>query len=277
MEALFSTSFRANVDWFDIHQESQSTYWTKEENKRFEHALAIYGEDVPDRWIKVAEMIPGKSVSDVIKQYRELEEDVSDIEAGRVPIPGYLRSPFTSELVDNHDLDGYRKRTNGARGHDHERKKGVPWTEEEHRRFLMGLVKYGKGDWRNISRNFVVSKTPTQVASHAQKYYQRQLSGGKDKKRPSIHDITVLNLSGTAAFLNDRKPPSVNQSNVLALQQKLASMSKAGGLNWNHPSDGSATGFDSANGNRFTSSNGHGNLYGSAYHGAHIKHQSSVF
>ena len=62
------------------------------------------------------------------------------------------------------------------------------------RRFLLGLLKYGKGDWRNISRNFVVSKTPTQVASHAQKYYQRQLSGAKDKRRPSIHDITTGNL-----------------------------------------------------------------------------------
>ncbi|KAE8695577.1 laccase-4-like [Hibiscus syriacus] len=218
-----------------------------------------------------------ETVYDVIKQYRELEEDVFDIEAGRVPIPGYLGSPFALELVGNHDLDGYRKRTNGARGHDHERKKGVPWTEEEHRRFLMGLVKYGKGDWRNISRNFVVSKTPTQVASHAQKYFQRQLSGGKDKRRPSIHDITVLNLTGTTDFSNDSKPPSVNQSNTLALQQKLASMSKAAGLNWNHPNDRLATGFDSGNGNRFTSSNG--NLYGngSAYRGPHIKPQSSVF
>ncbi|KAL4387736.1 hypothetical protein GQ457_09G030290 [Hibiscus cannabinus] len=252
MEALFSTSFMSNVDWFefDDHQESQNTYWTKEENKRFEHALAIYGEDVPDRWIKVAEMIPGKTVFDVIKQYRELEEDVSDIEAGRVPIPGYLASSFTLELVHHHDFDGYRKRSNGAKGHDHERKKGVPWTEEEHRRFLMGLVKYGKGDWRNISRNFVVSKTPTQVASHAQKYYQRQHSGGKDKRRPSIHDITVLNLANTAAFSNDRKPPSVHQSDVLALQQKLAIMSRAAGLNWNQTNDGSAMSFGSATGLR---------------------------
>ncbi|KAE8712068.1 Protein RADIALIS-like 6 [Hibiscus syriacus] len=276
MEALFPASFTSNVDWFDDHQESQNTYWTKEENKIFEHALAIYGEDVPDRWIKVAEMLPGKTVSDVIKQYRELEEDVSDIEAGRVPIPGYFGSSFTLELVDNHDFDGYRKRTNGAKGHDHERKKGVPWTEEEHRRFLMGLLKYGKGDWRNISRNFVVSKTPTQVASHAQKYYQRQLSGGKDKRRPSIHDITVLNLANTAAFSNDRKPSSVSQSDVLALQQKLASVSRAAGLNWNQTEDGLGT-----DGNRFMSSNGPRlpgqTLYGNAYHGAHMKPQSSVF
>lgn len=63
------------------------------------------------------------------------------------------------------------------------------------RRFLLGLEKHGKGDWRNISRNFVLSKTPTQVASHAQKYYLRQLSGGKDKRRPSIHDITTVHIS----------------------------------------------------------------------------------
>lgn len=137
----------------------------------------------------------------------------------------------------------------------------------------MGLVKYGKGDWRNISRNFVVSKTPTQVASHAQKYYQRQLSGGKDKRRPSIHDITVLNLTSTTTFSDHRKAPSVNQSNVLALRHKLASMSKAVGLN------GSVTVFDSGNGNRFTSSQYQAaqNLYGNAYYGAQIKHQSSVF
>ncbi|KAG6506373.1 hypothetical protein ZIOFF_031696 [Zingiber officinale] len=42
------------------------------------------------------------------------------------------------------------------------RKKGVPWTEEEHRMFLLGLQKLGKGDWRGIARNFVISRTPTQ-------------------------------------------------------------------------------------------------------------------
>ncbi|ESQ48913.1 hypothetical protein EUTSA_v10021322mg [Eutrema salsugineum] len=167
-------------------QSTSSSIWTKEENKMFERALAIYAEDSPDRWFKVASMIPGKTVFDVMKQYSKLEEDVFDIEAGRVPIPGYP--------TDGFDPNTCRKRPNGARGSDQDRKKGVPWTEEEHRRFLLGLLKYGKGDWRNISRNFVVSKTPTQVASHAQKYYQRQLSGAKDKRRPSIHDTTTVNL-----------------------------------------------------------------------------------
>lgn len=49
-------------------------------------------------------------------------------------------------------------------GNDAERRKGIPWTEEEHRLFLMGLSKFGKGDWRSISRNFVISRTPTQVS-----------------------------------------------------------------------------------------------------------------
>ena len=46
---------------------------------------------------------------------------------------------------------------------EQDRRKGIPWTEEEHRLFLLGLSKFGKGDWRSISRNFVVSRTPTQV------------------------------------------------------------------------------------------------------------------
>jgi SHAQKYF class myb-like DNA-binding protein len=77
---------------------------------------------------------------------------------------------------------------------------GVPWTEEEHRKFLLGLQKLGKGDWRGISRNFVVSRTPTQVASHAQKYFIRQSNVSKRKRRSSLFDmvpdeVTCLILS----------------------------------------------------------------------------------
>jgi len=72
----------------------------------------------------------------------------------------------------------------------------------------MGLKKYGKGDWRNISRNFVTTRTPTQVASHAQKYFIRQLIGGKDKKRSSIHDITMVNLPETKSPSPESNNPS---------------------------------------------------------------------
>lgn len=77
---------------------------------------------------------------------------------------------------------------------------------------MLGLKKYGKGDWRNISRNFVTSRTPTQVASHAQKYFIRQLSGGKDKRRSSIHDITTINLVDTksTSTVCDKQPSDMN-------------------------------------------------------------------
>lgn len=68
---------------------------------------------------------------------------------------------------------------------------GVPWTEEEHKLFLLGLQKVGKGDWRGISRNFVKTRTPTQVASHAQKYFLRRTNLNRRRRRSSLFDITT--------------------------------------------------------------------------------------
>jgi SHAQKYF class myb-like DNA-binding protein len=69
---------------------------------------------------------------------------------------------------------------------------GVPWSEQEHRLFLAGLEKLGKGDWRGISRSFVTTRTPTQVASHAQKFFLRHNSAAKktnNKRRSSLFDM----------------------------------------------------------------------------------------
>lgn len=76
-----------------------------------------------------------------------------------------------------------------------ERKRGVPWTEEEHKLFLLGLKKVGKGDWRGISRNFVKTRTPTQVASHAQKYFLRRSNLNRRRRRSSLFDITTESVN----------------------------------------------------------------------------------
>ncbi|CDP14063.1 unnamed protein product [Coffea canephora] len=238
METLYPASYIVNSDL--LLKELKSTKWTKEENKRFESALAMIDEKSPDRWYRVAAMIPGKSVCDVINQYQELVADVNDIEAGLVPVPGYLASSFTLELMDNRGgFATFRKR---GRSIDQERKKGIPWTEEEHRRFLMGLQAHGKGDWRNISRNFVISKTPTQVASHAQKYFLRQLSGGKDKKRPSIHDITTVQLPNKTPS-EDNKSPSPDKSGLSPVQKSTNASKML--FDWNNSNDGVLMVFDS--------------------------------
>ncbi|KAL4281064.1 hypothetical protein GQ457_03G041420 [Hibiscus cannabinus] len=107
-------------------------------------------------------------------------------------------SPSSDHVRDNHVPDGYLSDEPTAhtsanpRG---ERKKGVPWTEEEHRLFLIGLQKLGKGDWRGIARNFVVSRTPTQVASHAQKYFIRQSNVTRRKRRSSLFDMVPNDMA----------------------------------------------------------------------------------
>lgn len=148
MEILSPASYIGKSSW--LFEESKGTKWTPEENKRFENALALFDKDTPDRWYNVAAMIPGKTVNDVMNQYRELVDDVSDIEAGLIPIPGYGSSSnnsFTLEWVTDHGgsivCDGLKqfygpggaggKRNSSSRCSDQERKKGVPWTEEEHR------------------------------------------------------------------------------------------------------------------------------------------------
>ncbi|KAI4336071.1 hypothetical protein L6164_014646 [Bauhinia variegata] len=80
---------------------------------------------------------------------------------------------------------------NSGRHRERERKRGVPWTEEEHKLFLLGLQKVGKGDWRGISRNYVKTRTPTQVASHAQKYFLRRCNLNRRRRRSSLFDITT--------------------------------------------------------------------------------------
>ncbi|KAL3523941.1 hypothetical protein ACH5RR_016775 [Cinchona calisaya] len=241
METLYCpASYIVNSDL--LLPPMKSTKWTKEENKIFESALAMVDEKTPDRWLKVAAMV-GKDVYDVINQYQELEADINNIEAGLIPIPGYLASSFTLELMNNRGYDTFRKR---GRSFDQERKKGIPWTEEEHRKFLMGLQAHGKGDWRNISRNFVITKTPTQVASHAQKYFLRQLSGGKDKKRPSIHDITTVHLPNTTPSEDNKSP--LEKSPSLSPVQKSTNGCKIL-FDWNNSNDGLLMVFDSMDDN----------------------------
>lgn len=222
MEILSSASYMPDSTW--ILNEKKN--WTHEENKVFENALAFYDEDTPDRWLKVAEMVPSKTIADVMRHYKDLEDDVSHIEAGLIPIPGYGASSFKLEWINHREFDGLKSSYTSAgkrvvTRNDQERKKGIPWSEEEHRLFLLGLDTHGKGDWRNIARNFVKTRTPTQVASHAQKYFiRRQYAGVKDRRRPSIHDITTVNLS-------ENRPLSPSKSSTLSMQSDLATAKEA--------------------------------------------------
>ncbi|KAH7569823.1 hypothetical protein JRO89_XS05G0004500 [Xanthoceras sorbifolium] len=294
-----------------VDEVSNSSVWSKEQDKAFENAIATYPEDASDLWEKIATDVPGKTLEEIKHHYELLVEDVNRIESGCVPLPSYNSS---SDGSTSHAGDEGTGKKSGHYGHynpesnhgskssrsDQERRKGIAWTEDEHRvldsrtvrvldsrtvrvldqelvvlesravtvldsrtdrvrkklnkreskiekgvrsrrlqceykatngnlchvqdpnygynlsllarllaigeaayvrfmiikpptrLFLLGLDKYGKGDWRSISRNFVVTRTPTQVASHAQKYFIRLNSMNKDRRRSSIHDITSV-------------------------------------------------------------------------------------
>ncbi|XP_022135144.1 transcription factor MYB1R1-like [Momordica charantia] len=124
-----------------------------------------------------------------------------------------------------------------ARGNrERERKRGVPWTEEEHKLFLIGLQRVGKGDWRGISRNFVKTRTPTQVASHAQKYFLRRSNLNRRRRRSSLFDITTdtvtaepmveepvqhQEISSQSHSFTPSALPEISQNNVIPMVQTL--------------------------------------------------------
>eukprot|EP00252_Welwitschia_mirabilis_P018180 TRINITY_DN4042_c0_g1_i1.p1 TRINITY_DN4042_c0_g1~~TRINITY_DN4042_c0_g1_i1.p1 ORF type:complete len:275 (+),score=53.62 TRINITY_DN4042_c0_g1_i1:275-1099(+) len=184
------------------------TDWSKEQDKAFETALAKFWNESKEKWEKIAAEVSGKTATDVKLHFDVLVSDVEAIDGGIIPLPHYSDENNGTEVTDS--VNGSQKgntplssssfvpqQGNGANKagskSEQERRKGVPWSEQEHKLFLLGLEKYGKGDWRSISRNFVVTRTPTQVASHAQKYFIRLNSMNRDRRRSSIHDITSVN------------------------------------------------------------------------------------
>jgi len=133
---------------------------------------------------------------------------------------------------DGYLSDGGLMQSSGKRRRAQERKKAVPWTEEEHRTFLAGLEKLGKGDWRGIAKNFVTSRTPTQVASHAQKYFLRQTNPNKKKRRSSLFDMMPGELS-PAPNCPILPPSMAKVHDVVAMTRQLQNSNLEGGSSSN--------------------------------------------
>lgn len=120
-----------------------SSSWSREQDKAFENALATYPEDSSDWWEKIAADVPGKTIEEVKHHYELLVDDINQIESGYVPLPSYNSS---SEGSSSHAGDEGTSRRGGHSGHynnesnhgsksrsDQERRKGIAWTEDEHR------------------------------------------------------------------------------------------------------------------------------------------------
>ncbi|KAL0303678.1 UNVERIFIED_CONTAM: Transcription factor SRM1 [Sesamum radiatum] len=192
-----------------------NTAWSWSDDKIFENALVEFPEGVENRWQKIADCLPGKSPDGVRVHYTTLVYDIGQIESGMIQLPSYSdddrgnveqvgsssvrrRSSFAACPTPR---PAFRGRKGKRAGLGRKRNTGnhvkhslneklfdlffVVWL------FLIGLQRYGKSDWRSISRNLLVSRQPQQVASHAQKYFKRLKTATESRKRSSIHDITI--------------------------------------------------------------------------------------
>ncbi|KAF8021513.1 hypothetical protein BT93_G1836 [Corymbia citriodora subsp. variegata] len=207
-----------------------SGVWTFQENKRFENALAILSGPVDFSTLQgfveaITPDFPGKSVEQVWLHLKVLWHDVKLIESGQVMFPEHWTvdeeggdsddggRPVDEEGGDSDDggrpsAEAALRKSKG-KSKKSERKRGIAWTKEEHERFLRGLEIFGKGDWKSISKYFVITKTPTQVASHAQKYFNRLDRTENQKLRRSINDThSISNIRGIA--FRSTSPPSGN-------------------------------------------------------------------
>ncbi|RRT75276.1 hypothetical protein B296_00002556 [Ensete ventricosum] len=123
-----------------MEEASCSPSWTREQDRAFEYALATHPEDCNNRWEKIAADVPGKTIEDIKHHYELLVEDVNGIESGRVPLPCYPSSSEGGDLANEGGVSKKGGHSHCDSGHggkasrsDQERRKGIAWTEDEHR------------------------------------------------------------------------------------------------------------------------------------------------
>ncbi|KAF2599974.1 hypothetical protein F2Q68_00012383 [Brassica cretica] len=177
--------------------------WSRDDDIAFERALVVYTDETDNRWEKIADSVPEKTLAQVIEHYESLLHDVMMIESGIVPLPDYNDVQIETNVRERSIGERSINRKCEYKQEDEpkpKRRKAVPWTPLEHSQFLLGLNKYGKGDWRSISRHVVLTRTPTQVASHAQKYFARLSATNRSRQRHSIHDVNVSESSNISAM-----------------------------------------------------------------------------
>ncbi|CAA7406805.1 unnamed protein product [Spirodela intermedia] len=166
-------------------------------------------------WRRLSAANPGMNPENLEAQFRAVMAENGAAMAGVYPFPGYLdpqtqQTHQTQAVVMDQQQQQYFYPPPLLRpplvavdpGIVESLKQALPsrhttknttWSDEEHRLFLLGMDLHGKGDWKSISRHFVVSRSPSQIASHAQKFFKRNKITLNDRHQPSNLDFAALN------------------------------------------------------------------------------------
>mmetsp|Transcript_1213 Transcript_1213/g.3749 ORF Transcript_1213/g.3749 Transcript_1213/m.3749 type:complete len:398 (-) Transcript_1213:404-1597(-) len=96
-------------------------------------------------------------------------------------------------IMARHEIERLKKQIASIASHDKEKNDASKstrryWAPDEHKRFLEGVRKYGQRDVRAIA-NHVGTRNPTQVRTHAQKYFLKvQKENGAEACRSHAND-----------------------------------------------------------------------------------------
>jgi hypothetical protein len=173
------------------------------------------------------------------RRFNLLQEDIKNIESGRVPLPHYDARNDTAhqqmmqpahhavpiaQVAQSNPTGNAKASSKGSSGHspkkgggsganaskngangakaksapakttDQERRKGIPWTEEEHRLFLLGLAKFGKGDWRCVLLKLVPIRPRRRGERRSLRTFPACLSAHPSLSIPAL-DVFELHLT----------------------------------------------------------------------------------
>ncbi|XP_039824627.1 uncharacterized protein LOC120686455 isoform X3 [Panicum virgatum] len=194
--------------------------WTSCEEEEFKaHFAELWYEKSCDRMEALAKRFPAKSIQQLRDKYAEVFADMLCGETDGEPsrddatvdwddwcklLEGETRDLVMDPLVETSLFEPSKQLLFGPAGDQEEiqkshcklsRKRKQYWTAEEHRDFLHGVNCLGRGAWKFISEYFVPSRTPAQLASHAQKYFDRIEKNELDdtRQRHSINDVRLVN------------------------------------------------------------------------------------
>lgn len=99
------------------------------------------------------------------------------------------------------------------------------------RQFLRGVQHFGRGEWKWISKYFVPSRTPAQLASHAQKHFDRIKKNELDdrRQRHTINDVRlVVNHHDTNNTSRSHTGPGKGKTNASGIPLPVLTENLAG-------------------------------------------------